>query len=88
MPTGMHDTGGFRHIAVLAGFVDRQRIHIRAKTNGTIASPSTQDADDPLSLVNLEPGFSQEIGNHRLGARFLKPKFRMPMEIVPQLSEP
>ena len=90
MPTAMHLAlnAGFMREAI--GFRHGQRIHIRAQPKPALAVPVPQHAHNAglaNAAMHLNPPGSEAFGHQRAGPHFLKPQFRMGMEIAPPGGE-
>ena len=75
MPAGVHFAGGLRDVVMRADLGDRQSVHIGTQTDGAIAGPSLQDADDADAFMHLDPQIAQDCRDLGLGGDFLESKF-------------
>ena len=90
MPAAMHlaFNAGFMREAI--GFRHGQRIHIGTNPKPALAVPVPQHAYHTglaNAAMHLNPPGSEAFGNQRAGPHFLKPQFRMGVEITPPGGE-
>ena len=86
MPAAMHlaFSAGFMREAI--GFRHGQRIHIGTNTEPPLAIAVPQHAHHAglaNAAMHLNPPGSEAFGHQRAGPHFLKPQFRMGVEIAP-----
>ena len=90
MPAAMHLALDARFMREAIGFRHRQRIHIGTNPKPALAVPVAQHAHNAglaNAAMHLNPPGGEAFSDQRAGPHFLKPQFRMGVEIPPPGGE-